>query len=96
MAKAFCLRANSPRNEAAPKTVDGMVATLFATETCPNCRIACNYLDKAGYPYQKLYVSENADLAKSLGVKQAPTLVLPDGTKLAGAGAIKGFLTKTA
>ncbi|MBQ3803128.1 MAG: ribonucleoside triphosphate reductase, partial [Oscillospiraceae bacterium] len=82
--------------EAAPKTVDGMVATLFATETCPNCRIACNYLDKAGYPYQKLYVSENADLAKSLGVKQAPTLVLPDGTKLAGAGAIKGFLTKTA
>ncbi|MBR4551004.1 MAG: ribonucleoside triphosphate reductase, partial [Oscillospiraceae bacterium] len=71
-------------------------ALLFATETCPNCRIACNYLDKAGYPYQKLYVSENAELAKSLGVKQAPTLVLPDGTKLAGAGAIKGFLTKKA
>ena len=72
------------------------VATLFATETCPNCRIACNYLDKAGYPYKKIFVSENEELAKSLGVKQAPTLVLPDGTKLAGAGAIKGFLTKIA
>ena len=82
--------------EAEQTSVTEAVATLFATETCPNCRIACNYLDKAGYPYKKLYVSENAELAKSLGVKQAPTLVLPDGTKLAGAGAIKGFLSKTA
>ena len=35
---------------------------------------------------------ENAELVEKFGVKQAPTLVLPDGTKFAGAGAIKGFL----
>ncbi len=68
---------------------------LFATPTCPNCRIACSYLDKAGFQYEKLYADENADLALSLGVKQAPTLVIIDGEnveKYAGAGAIKQFL----
>ena len=71
-------------------------AILFATATCPNCRIACTYLDKAGYAYEKLLANENADLAVSYGVKQAPTLIVPkaDGTyeKYAGAGAIKGYL----
>ena len=65
---------------------------LFATPTCPNCRIACSYLDKAGVHYNKLMADENADLVSKYGIKQAPTLVLPDGTKYAGAGAIKGFL----
>ena len=87
----------APKAAEAPKAEpQENVAMLFATETCPNCRIAVNYLDKAGFKYQKLYVSQNTDLVKSLGVKQAPTLVLPDGTKLAGAGAIKGFLSKSA
>ncbi|MBQ6928676.1 MAG: ribonucleoside triphosphate reductase, partial [Oscillospiraceae bacterium] len=67
---------------------------LFATPTCPNCRIACSYLDKAGFKYEKLMADENADLVHKYGVKQAPTLVLPDGTKFAGAGAIKGFLAR--
>ena len=70
---------------------------LFATPTCPNCRIACTYLDKAGFAYEKLMADENADLALSLGVKQAPTLVIIDGEnveKYAGAGAIKQFLAK--
>ncbi len=67
-------------------------ATLFATQTCPNCKIACQYMDKAGFDYDKLYADENADLVSKLGVKQAPTLVLPDGTKIAGAGAIKKYV----
>jgi len=71
---------------------------LFATPTCPNCRIACSYMDKAGFPYEKLYADENAELALSFGVKQAPTLVITDGKggfeKYAGAGAIKQFLSK--
>ena len=75
-------------------TAESGRAILFATPTCPNCRIACSYLDKAGFAYDKLMADENAELAEKLGVKQAPTLVLPDGTKLAGAGAIKGFLNK--
>ena len=70
-------------------------AILFATPTCPNCRIACSYLDKAGFAYDKLMAGENAELAKKYGVKQAPTLIVPDGQgfeKIAGAGAIKQYL----
>ena len=72
-------------------------AILFATPTCPNCRIACSYLDKAGFAYEKLMAEENADLAIKYGVKQAPTLVIVSGAgfeKFAGAGAIKQFLSK--
>ena len=74
-------------------------AILFATPTCPNCRIACQYLDKAGFAYEKLMANENAELARHYGVKQAPTLVLVDGDKfekIAGAGAIKQYVTQTA
>ena len=72
-------------------------AILFATPTCPNCRIACSYLDKAGFAYEKLMAEENADLAIRYGVKQAPTLVIVTGAgfeKFAGAGAIKQFISK--
>ena len=72
-------------------------AILFATATCPNCRIACSYLDKAGFAYEKLMADDNAQLAHSFGVKQAPTLVITHGDsfeKYAGAGAIKEFLAK--
>ena len=72
---------------------------LFATPTCPNCRIACSYMDKAGFPYEKIMAEENAELAAAYGVKQAPTLVVIRGVgfeKYAGAGAIKGFLNTRA
>jgi len=71
-------------------------ALLFATASCPNCKIACQYMDKAGFRYEKVLADENPELAKRYGVKQAPTLVLPDGTKLAGAGAIKQYVTSIA
>ena len=51
-------------------------AYLFTTATCPNCKIACSVLDKAGVSYEKLLANENAELATKLGVKQAPTLVI--------------------
>ena len=74
-------------------------AILFATPTCPNCKIACQYLDRANFAYEKLMADENAELARHYGVKQAPTLVLVDGDKfekIAGAGAIKQYLTEIA
>jgi anaerobic ribonucleoside-triphosphate reductase len=49
---------------------------LFKTETCPNCKIAESKLDKASIPYVKMIANENVDLVKSLGIKQAPTLVV--------------------
>ena len=74
-------------------------ALLFTTATCPNCRIACQYLDKAGFAYEKLLADEHAGLARKYGVKQAPTLVLVDGEnfeRIAGAGAIKQYVTAIA
>ncbi len=68
---------------------------LFTTATCPNCKIAVQWLDKAGISYEKLLVSENAELAKELELKQAPTLVVYSGTeavKYAGVAAVKKYI----
>ena len=54
---------------------------LFASATCPNCKMAAMFLDKAGIQYKKLLAEENADLANQYGVTQAPTLVVIDGDK---------------
>ena len=72
---------------------------LFATKTCPNCKVAAAMLEKAGIPYEKLYVDENEARAKELGLKQAPTLVIVNGDtniKFAGVPAIKKYLDSTA
>ncbi|MBR5536255.1 MAG: ribonucleoside triphosphate reductase [Clostridia bacterium] len=68
---------------------------VFTTATCPNCKMACALLDKAGILYTKLLADENKDLATELEIKQAPTLVVvKDGKteKLAGVSDIKKFL----
>ncbi len=68
---------------------------LFTTATCPNCKIACATLDKAGVEYEKLLANENKELAEELGIKQAPTLaVVRNGevTKYTGVSDIKKML----
>ena len=75
------------------KAVDG--AYLFTTSTCPNCKIACSILDKAGFSYEKLLANEYAEMATSFGVKQAPTLVVVKNgiaTKYSGISDIKKML----
>ena len=52
---------------------------LFATKTCPNCKIAASMLDKAGVQYEKLFVEDHESLAASYGLRQAPTLVVANG-----------------
>ncbi len=68
---------------------------LFTTATCPNCKIACAMLDKAGFIYDKLLANEHADLVERFSIKQAPTLVIvSDGEvrKYSGVSDIKKFL----
>ena len=92
-------KVEQPATFAPEKDVKGGRAILFATPTCPNCRIACQYMDKAGFAYEKLMAAENAELAKIYGVKQAPTLIITDGDKfekIAGAGAIKQYVSTLA
>ena len=72
---------------------DGVI--IFTTSTCPNCKIACALLDKAGIAYEKKLAEENAELAKAYGIKQAPTLVVIKGgvvEKYAGVSDIKKFI----
>ena len=70
------------------------VPLMFATATCPNCRIAAAVMDKFGFQYKKVIVTDCMDVVEELGIMQSPTLVLPDLTKIAGAGAIKEYVTQ--
>ena len=73
---------------------DGRVI-LFATPTCPNCRMAAAMLDKAGVSYEKLIAEEHPDLVAKYGIKQAPTLVVETGEgfeKAKGVSDIKKFM----
>ncbi len=49
---------------------------LFSTTTCPNCKMAKNFLNQAHIDYQEIIVNENIELTKSLKITQAPTLVI--------------------
>lgn len=49
---------------------------LFATTTCPNCKMAARFLEAANIKYEKVYADENKALAEEYGIQQAPTLVV--------------------
>ena len=68
---------------------------LFATTTCPNCKIAASILDKAGVGYTKIYADQTPEQAEKLGIKQAPTLVVINNgqiEKYSGVSDIKKYL----
>ena len=55
---------------------------LFASATCPNCKIAESLLTKANIAYTKVLAEQNKELTESLGIKQAPTLVKVTGGEI--------------
>ena len=68
---------------------------LFATATCPNCKIAAALLDRAGVDYVKLLAEEVPELTMDLGIKQAPTLLVVKGgvsEKYSNVSEIKRFI----
>ncbi len=86
--------AEAPKEEATDAIMaDGTY--IFATATCPNCKIAYSILEKAGVEYTRLLANENIELTNALGIKQAPTLVVvKDGevAKYTGVSEIKKYL----
>ncbi|MBR5524205.1 MAG: ribonucleoside triphosphate reductase, partial [Clostridia bacterium] len=97
--------ANSKLTHAGPKTQDAPVEEttstladgvyLFASRTCPNCKIAEALLGKAEIAYTKVLAEENVALTESLGIKQAPTLVVAaDGAveKFVGVADVKKYI----
>ncbi len=73
---------NGPKEEAPACDCEDKAATLadgiylFKSATCPNCKIAESLLDKANINYNKVLAEQNVQLTESLGIKQAPTLVV--------------------
>ncbi|MBQ4061754.1 MAG: ribonucleoside triphosphate reductase [Christensenellaceae bacterium] len=68
---------------------------LFATKTCPNCRIAESLLEKANLPYTKVMADENMDMAEKYGIRQAPTLIYKEGDnveKYTGVNEIRNYI----
>jgi len=71
---------------------------LFATKTCPNCKMAASFLDKAGISYDKIYAEDSPELAATYGVRQAPTLVViraGEAEKIVNLSNIKKFIDET-
>lgn len=50
---------------------------LFATKTCPNCKMSKMMLDKAGVKYRVVDAEEEKQTTLTYGVKKAPTLLVP-------------------
>ncbi|MCR4923079.1 MAG: ribonucleoside triphosphate reductase [Lachnospiraceae bacterium] len=57
----------------------GNVKYLFTTKSCPNCKIAKEYLKNE--KVVMIDAEENVELTKKYGVMQAPTLVITDGNR---------------
>ena len=69
------------------------VVYLFTTKTCPNCKLAKEYLKDIKYIL--IDAEENMELATKYGVMQAPTLVISQGDqvkKYVNASRIKAFV----
>ena len=67
---------------------------LFATATCPNCKMAEKFLEKAGIAYEKVYADENPALVAEYDIHQAPTLIVNAGgevQKIVNLSNIKAF-----
>ena len=68
---------------------------LFATRTCPNCKMAVQFLNKAGIAFEEIFADENAEMATKFEIRQAPTLVVIKGgvaEKIVNLSNIKGFI----
>ncbi len=68
-----CKKQDAPQVE-----LDGPV--LFTRNGCPNCKTSKMMLDKAGIKYSIVNAEEDKDLTIKLGVKKAPTLLVPNGS----------------
>ena len=70
---------------------------LFATKTCPNCKMAKMLLDKANIKYEVIDAEENVELTMKYNVKKAPTLLVPSENGIdvfENASNIKGFIER--
>ncbi len=87
-ASSSMLRHENDRGHAKAQTVENCSVEaaeapiiLFATKTCPNCRMAKQFLDRAGIVYETVFADEDIKTAEKFGIKQAPTLLITENGK---------------
>ena len=86
-------------SSAADATYEDGKIVLFATKTCPKCKIAASLLEKAGIEFEKVYFEDDPDFAKKYNTRQAPTLLYivgEDFTAFADIAGVKEFIKTTA
>ena len=55
---------------------------LFTATTCPNCKIAKAFLDKANVKYEVIVAENEPMMAQAFDIRQAPTLVIQRGNDI--------------
>jgi ribonucleoside-triphosphate reductase len=88
-----------PVTKPAPAAAGPDRVILFATSTCPNCKMAKRFLDQAGIRYDVILANEDIAAADMYGIRQAPTLVvIRDGKmeKIENVSNIRRFIEESA
>lgn len=75
-------QSSKPEKEAKKEQEEKQQVTtyLFTTKTCPNCKVAEQYL--INHEYIVIDAEEHQDLVNQYGIRQAPTLVVVDNGKV--------------
>ncbi|MFA7032744.1 MAG: ribonucleoside triphosphate reductase [Bacilli bacterium] len=72
---------------------------LFATKTCPNCKMAKMLLAKAHIEYVLIDAEEDREMSERYNITKAPTLIVPNETSYdvyENASNIKGYIESIA
>ena len=71
---------------------------LFATRTCPNCKMAERFLNEAGIAYKKVIADEEPAMVEFYDIHQAPTLVVTGSegfTRIVNVSNIRKYIEET-
>ncbi|MBP5270688.1 MAG: ribonucleoside triphosphate reductase, partial [Clostridia bacterium] len=76
--------------ECAEQPAQGARVILFATKTCPKCKISASLLEKEGIAFEKIYHEDNPGFAEKYDLRQAPSLLIVDGDHVVAYSDIMG------
>ena len=81
-ASATEAKAASCCSSCTPVAVQPATLMLFTATTCPNCKIAKAFLDKAKVEYETIVADNEPVMAQAFDIRQAPTLVIQRGNDI--------------
>jgi ribonucleoside-triphosphate reductase len=79
VAKDVVVESSTIATPAATDTLFSDDVILFTAKTCPNCKMAKYFLDKAGISYRTVMAEDNQQMAVDYDIHQTPTLIVVNG-----------------